>query len=134
MRRGKIGQFGPKVHRQQGISLTGLIFTLAVLGLVVLLGLKIVPTFVEYRAVLGAIKVAKAAGGPPRQMRDAFDKTASVTYIDAIRGKDLTIVAENGETEVSFAYDKKIPLVGPASLLLEYAGSTGGAPAGKAAE
>jgi hypothetical protein len=36
----------------------------------------------------------------------------------------LTIEREDGGLEVSFAYDKKIPLVGPASLLLEYTGTT----------
>jgi hypothetical protein len=41
-----------------------------------------------------------------------------------LTGKDLDISSVNGEVEVSFAYDKKIPLVGPASLLIEYQGST----------
>jgi hypothetical protein len=58
-------------------------------------------------------------------MQKAFDASATVGYISAINGKDLIISrGENGETEISFAYEKKIPLVGPASLLLEYEGST----------
>ncbi len=127
---------GRDARKQQGMSLTGLIFVLALLGMVVLLGFKIVPSFVEYRAILGAIKIAKAAGGTPAEVQNAFDKNASVTYIDSISGKDLLIGAENGQIEISFAYEKKIPLIGPASLVLDYAGSTakGGAPVGKPAE
>lgn len=127
-----------KQHRsaQQGISLVGLIFVLAILGVLGVLGLKIVPTYVEYRAISNGIKLAKSSGTTVREIQAAFDKNASVTYIDAIKGKDLVIAADNGEIEVSFAYEKKIPLVGFASLVLDYAGSTakGGAPLAKPAE
>ena len=117
--------------KQGGISLVGLIVVLAVAGFLGILALKIVPTYSEYRAVLNAIKAAKATGGGVREIQNAFDANATVNYISSISGKDLIIGKENGEMEVSFAYEKKIPLVGPASLLLEYAGTTakGGAPA-----
>ena len=117
-----------RTHRQNGVSLTGLILVLAVLGMVAVLALKILPTYTEYRAVKNAIVTAKAAGGnSPLEIRKAFDANATVAYITAISGSDLTIERE-GEgkgVEVSFAYEKKIPLVGPASLLLEYQGTTG---------
>lgn len=112
-------------QRQQGISLVGLIVLLAVAGFVAVLALKIIPTYTEYRAIQNAIVSAKAGGGTVLQMQKAFDASATVGYINAISGKDLVISrGENGETEISFAYEKKIPLVGPASLLLEYEGST----------
>ena len=112
-------------QRQQGISLVGLIVLLAVGGFIAVLALKIVPTYTEYRAIQNAIVSAKAGGGTVLQMQKAFDASATVGYINAINGKDLIISrGENGETEISFAYEKKIPLIGPASLLLEYEGST----------
>ena len=112
-------------QRQQGISLVGLIVLLAVGGFVAVLALKIVPTYTEYRAIQNAIVSGKAGGGTVLQMQKAFDASATVGYISAINGKDLIISrGENGETEISFAYEKKIPLIGPASLLLEYEGST----------
>lgn len=112
-------------QRQRGISLVGLIVLLAVVGFGAVLALKIVPTYTEYRAIQNAIVSAKAGGGTVLQMQKAFDASATVGYISAISGKDLIISrSENGETDISFAYEKKIPLVGPASLLLEYEGST----------
>jgi len=110
--------------KQAGVSLTGLILVLAVLGFIGVLALKIVPTYTEYRAVLNAIKAAKATGGSVREIQQSFDNSATVNYISSITSKDLIIGKDNGEMEVSFAYEKKIPLVGPASLLLEYAGTT----------
>ena len=115
-----------RTHRQNGVSLTELILVLAVLGTVAVLALKILPTYTEYRAIKNAIVTAKAAGGnAPLEIRKAFDANATVAYITAISGSDLTIEREGDGVAVSFAYEKKIPLVGPASLLLEYQGTTG---------
>jgi hypothetical protein len=111
---------------QRGISITGLIFVLAILGFVGILGLKVVPTVTEYMAIRKAITTAKVTGGTVAEVRNAFDRNAGVTYIDSIAGKDLDIVKNgNGDGfDVSFAYQKVIPLVGPTSLLIDYEGST----------
>jgi Tfp pilus assembly protein PilE len=110
--------------QQQGISLVGLIVVLALLGMVLVLGMKILPTYTEYRAIQNAIVTAKATGGSVVEIQKSFDAGASASYISSINGRDLIIEKVNGETEISFAYEKKIPLVGPASLLLEYEGTT----------
>ncbi len=129
-------QLSVRLSAQRGVSLVGLIFILAMLGLVVLLALKIIPTYIEYRAISTAIVSAKAGAATIPEMRSAFDRSASATYIDSISGRDLDIVNDGGEIEISFAYEKKIPLIGPASLVLDYAGSTakGGAVASAPAE
>jgi hypothetical protein len=110
--------------RQQGISLVGLIVVLAALGFVLMLGLKIVPTYMEYRAIKNAIATAKATGGGVIEIQKSFDASATASYISSISSRDLIIEKNNGETDISFAYERKIPLVGPASLLLEYEGTT----------
>ena len=110
--------------RQDGVSLVGLIVILALLGMVLVLGLKIVPTYTEYRAIQNAIVTAKNAGGSVVDIQKSFDASAVAGYISSINGRDLIIEKIDGQTEISFAYEKKIPLVGPASLLLEYEGTT----------
>lgn len=111
-------------NKQRGLSLVGLIMTLAVLGSIVVLGLKVVPTYVEYRAVINAAKVAKNEGTTPQGVKQAFDRAGAATYIESIEGKDLVVVKVENEFEVSFSYQKKIPLFGPASLVLDYEGTT----------
>jgi Tfp pilus assembly protein PilE len=117
----RIERFG---DRQDGLTLVGLIFLLAILSCVALLGLKIVPAYAEYRAVLNAVRSAKASSSTVREAQQAFDRSASTAYIDSISGKDLIISKETGELEISFAYEKKIPLVAQASLLFDFAGTT----------
>lgn len=114
-----------QMQRQRGISLIGLIFLIAILGTIGLLGMQIIPTYLEYRAIQGAIERAKRDGGASaKDIQDSFSKSAEVGYISAISSRDLLIERQNGELEISFAYEKKIPLVGPASLLMEYEGTT----------
>jgi Tfp pilus assembly protein PilE len=136
----KIASELSKIHavsgaRQRGITLVGLIVVLAMFAMVGVIGLKVVPTYLEYLAVQKAIVGARADGQNVRDIQIAFDKRANVGYIESITGKDLVIVRNgNNEFDVSFAYDKKIPLVGPASLLMEYEGTTAKASAKKTIE
>jgi len=118
--------------RQAGISLTGLILVLMVLGFFALLAIKIVPSFLEYRAARDGMVRAKAAGGSPAEMREAFDKFAQINDVEAIRGRDLVISREGASPEISFSYEKRIPLTGRATLVIDYDGTTD--PSGVVAE
>ncbi|MFC7287819.1 DUF4845 domain-containing protein [Herminiimonas glaciei] len=109
---------------QQGITLVSLILVLAVIGAIAVLALKVTPTVTEYFSIKKAIASVKANGGSVPEMRAAFNRQTEVGYIDAIDGKDLDIVQNGDGTEISFAYQKVIPLGGPVSLLIDYAGST----------
>jgi type II secretory pathway pseudopilin PulG len=114
-----------QAQRQRGISLVGLIVVIAILGVIGVLAMKIIPTYTEYRAIQGAIERAKRdGGGSVRDIQASFAKSAEVGYISAISSRDLMIERQGGEFEISFAYEKKIPLFGPASILLEYEGTT----------
>jgi hypothetical protein len=105
---------------QAGLSLIGFIFVIALLALVAVLGLKVVPTAVEYSAVKKAVAMAKNAGSTPTEIRQSFDKQASAGYIDSVSGGDLDIVKTAEGYQVGVAYEKRIPLIGPASLVIDY--------------
>jgi type II secretory pathway pseudopilin PulG len=109
---------------QRGVSLLGLIFVLAVIGVVAVFGMKVLPSFIEYRAIKDAIAAAKARGGSVAEMRESFNKNADINRIDSIAGKDVVVSKDTGETELSFAYEKRIPIAGNVSLVIDYAGTT----------
>jgi hypothetical protein len=113
-----------KKQTQQGVSLSGLFVVLIILAFVGLLAAKIVPTVTEYSAIKKGIENAKAAGGSVQNMQIAFDKQVQVSGIEAISSRDLEISKNGDQTEISFSYQKKIPLFGPASLVIDYAAST----------
>jgi len=111
------------VNKERGISLIGTIFILVILALVAMVALKVVPTVTEYMTIKKAINVAKAGATVP-EIRNSFDKQADVGYVDSITSKDLDIEKTQDGYEISFAYEKKIPLAGPVSLAIDYEGST----------
>ncbi|MEH6437782.1 DUF4845 domain-containing protein [Massilia sp. DD77] len=112
------------VGAERGVSLTGLIAVLVVLGIAAVFALKLIPAYLEYNAVKDAIVKAKEAGGTVREMQAAFDRNAGINDVDAVRGRDLVITRDGGEPEVSFAYEKRVPLAGNVSLVIDFAGTT----------
>jgi Tfp pilus assembly major pilin PilA len=112
-------------RRQQGLSLVGFIFVIAIVALIAVLGMKVVPTVVEYVGVKKAITAAKNAGSTPAEIRASFDKQADTGYIESVSGKDLQITKTNDGFDVGVAYEKRIALIGPASLVIDYVAGTG---------
>jgi hypothetical protein len=120
---------GSKRYRigfDSGVSLSGLIVVLIVLGALALVVIKVTPAFFEYRAIKEAIVKAKAAAGSGsvREIQQAFDRNAGINDVTAIAGRDLVIMRDGGDTEISFAYEKRVPLAGNVSLLFDFAGTT----------
>ena len=112
------------VGAEKGMSLTGLIAVLAVVCVMALFAIKLVPAYLEYNTIKDAIVKAKEAGGTPREMMAAYDRNAGINSIDVVRGRDLVISRESGEPEISFAYEKRVPLMGNVSFVIDFAGST----------
>ena len=107
---------------QRGFSLIGLLCTLSMFGLIGLLLVRAGPSVIEYWAINKAVSAARVVAKTPAEIRVTFDKLAAAGYIDTIDGKDLSITG--ADMQVSFAYSKKILLTGPASLVIDYRGST----------
>jgi len=110
-------------HGQRGFSLLGLISTLLVLALAGVLLIRAGPGVLEYWAIKKAVAAAAAVSDTPAELRERFDKMASVGFSDTLQGKDLQISGRGESMRVSFRYDKRIPLFGPFSLLIAYRGS-----------
>lgn len=110
-------------HGQRGFSLLGLISTLLVLALAGVLLIRAGPGVLEYWAIKKAVAAAAAVSDTPAELRERFDKMASVGFSDTLQGKDLQISGRGESMRVRFRYDKRIPLFGPFSLLIAYRGS-----------
>jgi len=119
---------------ERGLSLIGFLFVIVIVALLAVLGLKVVPTVVEYSAIKKAIVTAKNNGTTAREIQDSFEKQRTTAYIDSVSGKDLEIIKTGDGFDVSVAYEKRIPLVGPASLVIDYAATTGKGSAATAAQ
>lgn len=111
-------------RRESGLSLSGFLFVIVIVALLAVVGMKVVPTVMEYSAIKNAIVSAKNSGNSVREIQLAFDRQRAAGYIDSVSGGDLEITKGADGFEVSVAYQKQIGLVGPVSLLIDYAAST----------
>ena len=107
--------------RQRGISFLGLIFVGGVLAIVGVIAAQVFPTFIEYQAVSKAVQKA-SQGNTVVEVRSIFSRAAEVDAITSIDAKDLEVTKEDDRIVVKFAYQREIPLAGPAYLTLKYAG------------
>jgi hypothetical protein len=116
----------PFRRRQRGLTLIGLLFSGIIIALVALVAMRVVPTVIEYFNIKKAVVRAASASpsGVPSEIRTAFERSQAIDDFTAIAGKDLVITKVNDRTVVSFAYEKRVPLFGPASLVIEYKGDS----------
>jgi hypothetical protein len=110
--------------QQRGLSILGLLIVGVVLAFAGVVGAQVVPTFIEYQAILKATKKVANEGGTIPEIRTSFDKAQNIDDFKSISGKDLDISKNGDKVVVSFAYQKEIHLGGPAYLLLKYEGSS----------
>ena len=110
-------------RRQRGFTMFGLLFWAIVVGLVALIGMRVLPTLNEYFTIKRAINKITSEGSTVPEIRNAFDRQRDIEYsIQTISGKDLAITKENDKIVVSFAYDKEIELMKPVYLLIKFEG------------
>jgi len=115
---------GINARAQGGVSLSGFMVVVAFIALLAVVGMKVVPTVVEFSSIKKALTSAKNAGSTAGEIKAAFDKQSSVGYIDSVSGKDLEVKRNGDGFDVSVAYEKKISLFGPVSLLIDYQATT----------
>ena len=114
--------------RQRGLSLLGLIVTLAVLGFVGLMAAKLVPAYIDYWSVKKIFATMDKAGefnAPPPAVRRAYDRRNAIEDVRAVQGKDLDISTQGGQTVVSADWSVKVPLVANISACLDFSASSG---------
>ena len=111
-------------RRERGLSLIGLLLFGIVAVMLVVVGMRVLPTALEFMAIKRAVERISTSGETGRtEIQRAFERSAAVDDIVSIQGKDLVITRDGNKVTISFRYEKRIPLFGPASLLLDYQGS-----------
>lgn len=106
---------------QRGVSLLGILFIAVLAILVGLVAIRTIPVAIEHSQVLKAAATATAGKTLP-EVRDRFDKALQVEQITQITSRDIQVSREGDRMVVTFAYDRIVPLYGPAYLLFKLEG------------
>lgn len=110
--------------RQRGLSLIGLIFVGLIVVALLALGFKVVPAVIEYIAIERAVQKIKNEAGTVRDIQAAFERHRTIDDITSITSRDLDITKEGDKVVISYAYQKKIPILDNVSLVIDFAGTT----------
>lgn len=111
--------------RQRGLSLISLLFFGIIAVMLVVLGMRVMPSAMEYFAIKRALNsIATSGARSPADIQRAFDRQAAIDDFTSITGRDLIVERDGEQLTVSFGYEKRVALFGPVSLLIQYEGST----------
>ena len=111
------------MQKQRGVSLTGLIVTLSVLGFLGVMASKLLPAYIDYFAVKKMFATMEQAGDfklGVREIRKSFDTRNTIESVNDVKGDGLEIGKEGGETVVSVSWQKKVTMVGNVSACLDF--------------
>ena len=113
---------------QKGLSLVVLILVLVALAVVALFGMKVFPSYLEYRSAKGAIE-AIARDQPnatPNDVRRSFESRATIDDVSSVKASELVIAKDGNAVTIAFAYRKEVPLFRNVGLYIDYAARAGG--------
>lgn len=106
------------MQRQNGLGLVGFLLVLTAFGILGMVMLKALPSYIEYFSIQSTVN--RIAHDPMLQTHDerrkSFDRQMQVDSIDTVNGNDLELT--NGA--VAIHYQKKIALIDNVSLLIDF--------------
>jgi hypothetical protein len=109
--------------RERGLSMIGFLFVAVVAVVCVMIGFRVTPAYIEYYSVEKALQRALNETrdlNSPIEIRKSFQRFADSGYIESVTEKDVEIVKNKNEITASASWTRKLPLVGNASLLLDF--------------
>ena len=116
------------MQRQRGMGFAGVALLLIAIVIVAIIGMKLVPAYIEYFTIKNAITAITQSGqlrnATVADVRKAYDSRANIDDITAVRPGDLEITKDGNDIVISFAYEKRIPLFYNISVLIDFAASS----------
>ena len=114
-------------NRQQGMTFIGLLCILALAGVVLYAGIRLVPLYLNYMKVAKTMEASVAeyktegAGGGMEAVKTALSRHWEIEDITGVAEKDIEITKDdNGGLEMHVAYDDTAPYVANVSLLVHF--------------
>jgi hypothetical protein len=116
------------MRKQRGMGFLGVLVLIIGIVLAAILGMKLVPAYIEYftikKAVTSIVQSGELRNATVADVRKAFDRRATIDDITAITPADLEVSKDGNEVVIAFAYQKKVPLFHNVSVLIDFAGTS----------
>src|SRR5690606_36193325 len=111
-------------RRQQGVSLPGLLTWSVIIVLVAILGIRLIPAYIEFsavkRALASIVSDSELRNAGAHEIRQAFNKRAAVDAIKSVDGSDIVIRRQDEQLVLNISYTVTTPLFANLSLLIDF--------------
>lgn len=110
------------MKKQRGMGALGIFLVLALFIGAAIVGMKMVPAYLEYYAIKRAFQKLSGDldGASVKDIKMKFSNHATIDDIKSVQPDDLEISKEGGKVVVSASYQVTIPLAGNVSLLMDF--------------
>jgi len=116
--------------KQQGATLLGMLIVGAFVVFVALIVMKVTPAYIEFMSVKKVLKAMQSESlgtMSNKEIKDSFEKRASVAYVETVKGSDLVIEkTPDGNAVVSVSYEVVKPIMGNVSVLIDFSARSDG--------
>lgn len=118
----------PMQNPQRGLTMIGFLFVAFVLVMVAMLGMKLVPAYIEFFSVnkilatMGQESDLKSKSNG--DIRSDFSRRANAGYVTVVKPEDLSIARPGGIPVISVEYEFRSKLVGNVSLVVDFSASS----------
>jgi hypothetical protein len=116
------------MKQQKGMTFWSLLVVIAAAVLLVLVGMKVAPAYIEFWSVK---KIISAMAKDPatenmsvKEIRESFDRRATIDYVTVIHGSDLDISKNGNQVVVEANYSVKTPIFFNLSACMDFSAST----------
>ena len=111
---------------QRGVSIMGLIIALVIFIFIALLGFKLIPSFLEYNSMKGAIvAIAKERqSASVAEIRRAYEARQAIDDFTSVKASELEVTKQGSQVVIAFAYRKEIPLFANVGLYIDFAANS----------
>jgi hypothetical protein len=112
------------MKQQAGLSLLPVFFGILIAGLVVFLGFKIGPPYIEHYGVISSLKSLEKETGlrqkSTAELMTMLRKRLDINDVRRVGREDITIKKLPRETTVRVAYEVQVPLISNLDLLVTF--------------
>ena len=110
------------MRNERGLTMIGFIFVAAIVVIVALIGFRVLPSYVEYFQVQKALQGAldDSESGNLAEVRRNFDRRTSATYVDSVRPTDVLVSRQGNQIVATLTWQRILPMIGNASILLDF--------------
>jgi hypothetical protein len=116
------------MRKQKGLTLVSMVIVGAMIFFVLLIGMKLIPSYIEYFKVQNHLRELMRSpelrDGTPQAIRSAFDRRATIDDITVVTGKDLEIGGTPPNHTLGASWSSKVPLFGNVSAIIDFQVST----------